>query len=79
MAQRHNLLSSCHPIIQKFIEAIQNEQSLNDMKINQYIAGTIEPSRKQKRDTLKELVNDYENRDRLEYLRGVAYNLSYQI
>ncbi|KAL4131205.1 hypothetical protein QTP88_008546 [Uroleucon formosanum] len=75
----NNLLSSCHPTIWKFIEAIQKEQSLNDMKINQSIAGTIEPSRKQKRDILKELVNDYENRDRLEYLRGVAYNLSYQI
>jgi len=35
------------------------------MKINQYIAGTVEPSRKRKRDTLKELVNDYDNRDRL--------------
>ena len=75
----NNLLSSCHPTIWKFIEAIQKEQSLNDMKINQYIAGKIEPSRKRKRDTLKELVKDYENRERLEYLRGVAYNLSYKI
>ncbi|XP_022161380.1 uncharacterized protein LOC111027331 [Myzus persicae] len=75
----NNLLSSCHPTIWKFIEAIQKQQSLNEMKINQYIAGTVEPSRKRKRDTLTELVNDYYNRDRLEYLRGVAYNLKYQI
>jgi len=74
----NNLLSSCHPTIWKFIEAIQKEQSLNEMKINQYIAGTVEPSRKCKRDTLKQLVNDYENRDGLEYLMGVAYHFSYQ-
>lgn len=39
------------------------------MKINQYIAGAIELSKNRKRDTLKQLVNDYENRDGLEYLR----------
>jgi len=75
----NNLLSSCHPTIWKFIEAIQKEQSLNEMKINQYIAGVVESSRKRKRDTIKQLVDDYENRDKLEYLRGIAYNLSYQI
>jgi len=61
-------LSSCHPTIWKFIEAIQKEQSLNEMKINQYIAGTVEPSRKRKKNTLKELVNDYDNWDRLDLL-----------
>ncbi|KAL4130711.1 hypothetical protein QTP88_008108 [Uroleucon formosanum] len=76
----NNLLSSYHSTIWKFIEAIQKVQSLNSMKINQYIACTIEPSsRKRKRDTLKKLVNSYENRDILEYLRDVVDNLSYQI
>ncbi|KAE9529589.1 hypothetical protein AGLY_011685 [Aphis glycines] len=65
----NNLLSSCHPTIWKFIEAIQKEQSLNEMKINQYIAGVVESSRKRKRDTIKQLVDDYENRNKLEYLR----------
>ena len=75
----NNLLSSCHPTICKFIEAIQKEQSLNEMKLNQCIEGVVESSRKRKRDTIKQLIDDHENRDKLEYLRGIAYNLSYQI
>lgn len=49
-------------VLWKFIEA-------TEMKINQYIAGAIELFRNRIRDTLKQLVNDYENKDRLEYLR----------
>ncbi|KAE9534953.1 hypothetical protein AGLY_008245 [Aphis glycines] len=36
-------LSLRHPTTWPFIEAIQKEQSLNEMKINLYIAVTIEP------------------------------------
>jgi len=45
----NNLLSSCDDMldatIQKFIEAFQKEKSLDEMKINQYIAGIIKSSR----------------------------------
>lgn len=54
----YKLLSSCQTIW-TCIEAIQKEQCLNEIKIKQYIEGYIEASIKRKRNTFKQLVNNY--------------------
>lgn len=75
-------LSVHHPSIWKFIEGLRKEQSLNELKIEQYIAG--EPLRKQKkiyRDTAKRIetiVSEYGERPDLDYLKGIAHNFKLQ-
>lgn len=70
-----------HPCIFKFISALKKEQSLNETKIQQYIAGEVgAPGRRRYRDCaqrIQTIVNDYENRDVLDYLRGLAQNYNF--
>ncbi len=53
------------------------------MKGEQYIAGQQPPvQRKVYLDTaqrIEDIVNDYENRNILDFLRGIAHNLSLQV
>ena len=53
------------------------------MKIEQYISGQQPPvSRKVYRDTaqrVQDIVKDYENRNILDFLRGIAHNLNLQV
>ena len=53
------------------------------MKIEQYIAGQQPPvSRKVYRDTarrIEDIVKDYENRNILDFLRGIAHNFNLQM
>lgn len=49
------------------------------MKIKQYIAGTFCSQRKRKKDVaqkIQKFVSDYKDIDKMNYLRGIAYNLS---
>ncbi|CAK9289960.1 unnamed protein product [Gordionus sp. m RMFG-2023] len=77
-----SLLSSHHPSIWKFLDALRLEQSLTEAKIEQYISGTQPPrSRKMYRDTAENIiliVSDYVNRPINDYLRGIAYNFNLQ-
>jgi len=77
------LLGACNPTIWTFIDKLQYEQGLNDLKVEQYIAGQQPPvQRKVYRDTaqrIEDIVNDYENRNILDFLRGIAHNLSLQV
>lgn len=79
----HQLLGAYHPTIWKFIDGLKKEQSLNELKIEQFIAGQPpEPVKRVYRDTaarLKSLVEEYSQRPVLDYLRGIAYNLSLQV
>ncbi|XP_076056312.1 uncharacterized protein LOC143034261 [Oratosquilla oratoria] len=71
----------CHPNIWIFISKPQKEQSLQEFSICQSAAGIAnEGSRKRYKDysqRIVSLVNDYDNRDIFDYLRGIAYNLSF--
>lgn len=75
-------VSSNHPNIWKFIEALQREQSLNELKIEQYVSGE-EPPRSQKRyrdcaDRIKRLVSNFDIQgDIVGYLRGIAHNFNF--
>ena len=76
------LLGANHPSIWKFIEGLQKEQSVKDLRIEQYIAGDQLPQgRRIYKDTaarIKVIVADFANRPVLQYLRGVAHNLQLQ-
>src|SRR6218665_1918712 len=77
------LLGSNHPSILKFISALQKEQSMNEMTMEQYIAGaTPALGRRVYRDTaerIKTIVFDYSHRPLLNYLRGIAHNFNFQV
>jgi len=70
-----------HPTIWKFIEKIQDEQSVVEMKLNQIVAGTpVPPRRRRYRDLerrLLSIVEDYENRTVPDYLLGIAHNIAF--
>ena len=69
-----------HPNFWKFIDILKGEQSLNHVNISQARAGhQPEPQRRRYQDSnrrIKNIVQDYHNRDRLQYLRGLAHNIS---
>lgn len=75
------LVGAPHPTIFKFITCLKKEQSMNEMKIEQYIAGQEPPpGRLRYRDCAKrilQIVNDYANREIMDYLRGLAHNYNF--
>jgi hypothetical protein len=77
-----SLLSSSHPSIWNFIDAIRKEQSMNEIRIEQYISGHPVPVGKKKyRDTasrIQTIVSQYADTDVFDYLRGVAHNFQLQ-
>lgn len=77
------LLGAHHPSIWKFINGIKKEQSLNEMRLEQYIAGhQPQAGRRIYKDTadrIKLIVADYGLRPITDYLRGIAHNLSLQV
>ena len=79
----NQLIASSHPTIWEFIDHLKKEQSLNEMKIEEYIAGQ-QPAvfRKIYRDTAKrveDIVFDYENRNIFDFLRDIAINFNLQV
>ena len=74
-------ISACHPNIWKFLQVLKKEQALNEVIINQMLAGQQGPPKRKKYQDLStritNLVRDYENRDVLDFLRGVAHNLQF--
>lgn len=75
------LIGASHPTVWKFISSLKDEQALNEGKIEQYVAGANPPpSKKVYRDTavrIQRIVQDYDNRDRMDYLRGLAHNFNF--
>jgi hypothetical protein len=70
-----------HSKIYPFITELKKEQVKNAFVIEQIIAGTEVHQGKKYRDTaraIKTIVEDYENRELMDYLRGLAYNFKLQ-
>ena len=69
-----------HANFWKFIDILKREQGLNRVNISQARAGhQPEPQRRRYQDSnqrIKNIVQDYHNMDRLQYLRGLAHNIS---
>ena len=70
-----------HPNIWRFIKCLQKEQSFNEIKIEQYVAGIKpEPPRKHYLDAakrIKRLVQAFDPDYIVEYIRGMAHNMSF--
>ena len=77
------LLSANHSTIWKFIDGLKKEQSLNDLRLEQFTAGQPAAEGKKKyKDTserIKSIVEEYGKRSNMDYLRGVAHNLNLQV
>ena len=69
-----------HPNFWKFIDILKREQSLNHVNISQARAGhQPEPRRRRYQDSnrrMKNIVHNYHNMDRLQYLHGLAHNIN---
>jgi len=71
-------LDVVHPSIWKFIDGLRRVQKGRDVTYGQYVRGEPGPV-KRPDDILADqrlltTVNDYNNRDIIEYLRGIAHN-----
>jgi len=81
----NSMLSSAHPTIFKLIDCLKKQQELTKAKIERVVAGGADvPGREKYKDSaarFKKTVGDYDNEDDslLDYLRGVAHNLEYNI
>ncbi|QQP58582.1 Uncharacterized protein FKW44_003950 [Caligus rogercresseyi] len=77
----NELVGSCHPTIWKFIDTLKKEQAKNEIIINQYLSGEEPPRQKKKyKNTalrLQRVTNNYHECEIMDYLRGIAYNLSF--
>lgn len=77
-----SMLSSRDPSIWIFIDSLKKEESLNRLKVEQYIAGIKPPTKKKYKDSsiqLKAICDDYEKRSIKNYLGGISYNFQYQL
>ena len=74
-------VGSYHPTIWKFISFIQREQDLQQVHCAQMQAGhSSQTSRKKYVDAsirILSIVRSYRDRSIIDYLRGIAYNLSF--
>ena len=69
-----------HPNFWRFIDILKREQNLTQVNIAQARAGhPAEPQRRRYQDSnqrIKNIVQDYPNRNIMQYLRGLAHNIS---
>ena len=68
-----------HPNIWKFLDVIRKEQCLNSAITAQAMAGHASPPPRQQYVTtarrIVQVVQDFNNRPMLDFLRGIAYNV----
>lgn len=71
-------LAMNHPSVWKLIDGLRKLQKGRDIFFEQMVAGRAPPAKLKKYTEadkrILRIVNDYENRDVLEYLSGLAYN-----
>ena len=74
--------TSCHhPNLWKFLDIIKGDIGINRVQIDQMLGGHVAPPpRKKYMDSnarILTIVNDFANRNILDYLRGIAHNISF--
>ena len=69
-----------HPTIWTFLKVLRNDAAVQQVHAAHYHAGHRPPKRRRIYESvnvrIRALVADYPNRDVLDFLRGIAYNLS---
>ena len=73
-------IACSHPTICKLLKVLQREQLLQEAMLTKWEAGETRVHTKkeiERNKRIQALVSDYENRDTLTYLRGIAYNFSF--
>lgn len=69
------------PNIFKFIESLKKQQTIHFYQINQFITGTPPPRPNKRYATISTrvhvIVHDYDNRNNIDYLRGIANNFAF--
>lgn len=74
-------VSSCHPTIWKFIDLLKEEENFVRVEIVQQLVGHApQAQRRRYRDCnqrILTIVEDYQNRDRIQYLRAIAHNIAF--
>jgi len=73
--------TSCHPVFWKFLQILQNEESLIRVSIIQHLVGHPSPARRRRyldcNQRILRIVDDFANRNVLDYLRAIAHNLGF--
>ena len=73
--------SAPHPVIWKFLDILKKEQGLTRVEALQTIGGHPPPAQRRRYKDCNQrtiaIVDDYPNRNTIQYLRSIAYYLSY--
>lgn len=74
-------LSACHPNFWRFLKVLKQEEVFNRTAILQHRGGHPVPAQRRRyancNQRIIRIVDDYANRDTIDYLRTVAHNLSF--
>ena len=73
-------LSSPHPSFPKLMKHFQREQAIQDVNVAKWESGNIHlqsKSTKERNERLLNLVLDYDNRETLVFLKGIAHNFTF--
>ena len=74
-------VSSCHPAFWKFINLLRTEENIFRVEIIQNVAGHPPPAQRRRyvdaNQRILAIVNDFQNRGNMEYLRAIAHNLGF--
>ena len=72
--------AAAHPTIWSFINVLRNDAAVQQINVTQFLAGGPPPKRRRIyqviNDRIRALHTDYANRNILDFLRGISYNLS---
>ena len=74
-------VSACHPVFWKFLEVLQKEETVVRVGILQNEGGHEPPPQRRRyvdcNQRILRIVDDFPNRQRIDYLRSIAHNLAY--